>query len=889
MAIPISTLEEFQLINDDLSFDYKLINDIDFGNSGWSPIGPEGGQTRATGLTSFIGPSDFYSLINVGTINLAGTVTSIGSSNLIDSLASFETDGVAIGDRVFNTPGDDDEAEVTAVVSQTELTLSTPLFSTPGDFYLIENQARFLTDPIETNRVRVGDLAFNDTDSTSGIVTSVDSDTKLTVDRFLFQTGELYRIKGNGRGFSGTFDGQGFTISNFKHSASQSSFRGLFGKISGATIKNLNISGCTIDLEFIEYTGGLPKINVEFVGGMIGGVRIDGDPCDIQNCHITGLNFTAHAHTENKRFVGMGGLIGRIDTGTIVTGCSVSGTMLGLLTHPDEGIGKRGGKIESMGGCIGEAEGTDFIISNSSTNVEITLIGTGRQGSGDIGGFIGMSWEDGVSGRWTISNCFATGNIISDFENSDIGGFCGIMSTQVGDCIIKDCYATGNITRTRGLGSYTGGFSSDMYLDNADNFTVQDCYATGDITITAEDPDLFTGGFCGDFFSQRTIRCYATGNITVTATPRPSTSDGVSGVAGFAGRMWINNSVFPIPDDHQITEECYSTGDIIVNNPTGTGGLAFVAGFAGEMNGQNEGRFFGNYSTSNITTDGVTFFVGGFMGDQSGGELGPWQKNYWSGLMDLTVRNRGSFDSGFAIGGFAGQMFIDDGDILADAFSRGRLKITCPSAGDVNTIGGFVGCLFMDDQAELNNCYSAVTGAYASRNSGQLSRIGGFVGDYEGGDGTGSNNQFGFGIQNCWSAGPITRQDLPSEDNDFSGVVGSWGGDITGGGMRNCAVWSSVWHQPFGAPALTNFAGSDRGTDEPDNTAFELALGAASHIVYNQGGTFHPWDFATPIWYEHWDIDEYPDFDPPDDGVPLEPPLGPGEPVPEPIRFRRRK
>ena len=58
--------------------------------------------------------------------------------------------------------------------------------------------------------------------------------------------------KNSGEAFSGTFDGQNYTISNLKTSGSNQ-FSGLFGYISGATIQNIVFKNCNVTS--VQYSG----------------------------------------------------------------------------------------------------------------------------------------------------------------------------------------------------------------------------------------------------------------------------------------------------------------------------------------------------------------------------------------------------------------------------------------------------------------------------------------------------------------------------------------------------------------------------------------------------------------------------------------------------------
>ena len=75
----------------------------------------------------------------------------------------------------------------------------------------------------------------------------------------------------SGSAFSGTFDGNGMTLSNLYVENTESEFAGLFGMLNTGTVKNLNVHNASVK--------GLSSVGV-IAGGYTG---------KIENCHVTGL------------------------------------------------------------------------------------------------------------------------------------------------------------------------------------------------------------------------------------------------------------------------------------------------------------------------------------------------------------------------------------------------------------------------------------------------------------------------------------------------------------------------------------------------------------------------------------------------------------------------
>ena len=71
--------------------------------------------------------------------------------------------------------------------------------------------------------------------------------------------------------FKGTFDGEGFTVSNVTVNKADLEYAGLFGRMEGAEIKDLTVKNVSIQAK--SYAGGL--IGDAFTG-------------TVSNCHVTG-------------------------------------------------------------------------------------------------------------------------------------------------------------------------------------------------------------------------------------------------------------------------------------------------------------------------------------------------------------------------------------------------------------------------------------------------------------------------------------------------------------------------------------------------------------------------------------------------------------------------
>lgn len=232
---------------------------------------------------------------------------------------------------------------------------------------------------------------------------------------------DLKNTTWSSKSFSGTFEGNGYSISNLD--------RALFWDLSGGTIKNLSVQGETSislalvsqyissnsTVENVTVTGSVTVANERAynAGALVAYVR--GSDVKINNCSA---NATVTSAGGN-----VGVLIGELGTGTI-TNCSSSGKATGK---------------GNIGGLIGVANSTSQLqIRNCITSADVH--GTACEASAHgydtcAGGFIG-----GALSNVIITNCEASGNVTA--RSSILGGFLGNGGRG---SLIKNCTAKGNV------------------------------------------------------------------------------------------------------------------------------------------------------------------------------------------------------------------------------------------------------------------------------------------------------------------------------------------------------------------------------------------------------------------------------------------------------------
>lgn len=208
--------------------------------------------------------------------------------------------------------------------------------------------------------------------------------------------------------FVGNFDGQGYTIGDlFIESAS--SYLGLFGYISGATLENIN-------LENVEINGG------SNVGGLVGYINTS----TITNCSVAG--------NVDGNGINVGGLVGYAGY-TAITNCSTE-----VAVH---------GQGNSAGSLIGHAYKTS--ITNCSA------VGSVRGEGSRVGGLIGYVQEA------SITSSFAACTVTGSGSLGGVGGLVGLLSQN---STITDSYAAGTISGSTAVGGLVGQVSKGDSIIN---------------------------------------------------------------------------------------------------------------------------------------------------------------------------------------------------------------------------------------------------------------------------------------------------------------------------------------------------------------------------------------------------------------------------------------
>ena len=280
--------------------------------------------------------------------------------------------------------------------------------------------------------------------------------------------------------FKGILDGNNKTISGFSITRTSMDYVGLFGYVTGATIKDLTLKGTIKGKAYVGSLmgyGSATVTNYTFEGTVTGTGNYTGGVGGYQTTASTNLTITATvrgaSYTGGIYGYGVGissasftgqvsgssytaGLEGQ-GSGTI-SSCTVSAPVTGTANYIAGLVGtatvsltlsnsSQTGEVKSssssatyVGGLVGNVT-SSLTITNGAHRGKVT----GKDYTGGIVG--GMS-----SGTLTLSSCYAECNIVG---NSYVGGICGEIKGPT-NSNISGCNFWGDISGTSHLGGVVG-------------------------------------------------------------------------------------------------------------------------------------------------------------------------------------------------------------------------------------------------------------------------------------------------------------------------------------------------------------------------------------------------------------------------------------------------
>jgi len=254
-------------------------------------------------------------------------------------------------------------------------------------------------------------------------------------------TGTQFNIIGyygasNNDPFTGVFDGNGHTISNFTYTISDNYEIGIFGYVKGANalVKDLHLSNPTVNTEY-DYGSAA-------VGSLVGRL----DKGRITGCSVTGGRISRGPAVQYGVPTGglagcnYGGRISNCHAATSVAGWGFSGGLVGYLSSGIISHCYAAGSVAGKNDCSGGLAGRNYQGTISNCYATGSVVTTAPI-VGLSGGLVG------INDYGTISNCYATGSVTGIYSAAGLVAY--------NDCgTISNCYATGSVTKAY---FYTGG------------------------------------------------------------------------------------------------------------------------------------------------------------------------------------------------------------------------------------------------------------------------------------------------------------------------------------------------------------------------------------------------------------------------------------------------
>lgn len=236
--------------------------------------------------------------------------------------------------------------------------------------------------------------------------------------------------------FAGTFNGNGHTISGFRHKGSGYA-DGFFRYITvTGIVQDLTITGVVESENEKDCTGGLCGIN----GGWI-------------------LNCTFSGKVEGKSETG--GLVGENESSGTINNCSVSGTVTGY----DRAGGISGANYGAIRNCVNKAginSDSSWLEEKDEAGLEWLLedVTERKLVSGtDIGGIAGYS-------KGIIANCNNAGVVGYEHNGYNIGGIAGRQSGRV-----SSCNNTGSVYGRKDVGGIVGQMEPYISVEEAESIS----------------------------------------------------------------------------------------------------------------------------------------------------------------------------------------------------------------------------------------------------------------------------------------------------------------------------------------------------------------------------------------------------------------------------------
>lgn len=490
--------------------------------------------------------------------------------------------------------------------------------------------------------------------------------------------------------FTGTFDGNGFTIRNFTYDGFPfESFVGLFGATNGAVLTD-------ITLENIDVTG------MERVGGLVGQALYS----TISGCQVTNGLF-GQGPSSVVGFLNVGGLAGHVQ-GTLVEECVsyanshcyerwsgglIGHVHLGSTVRDCKAYGKATGATV-VGGLSGNVHGSLMERCSSFGDVEAGSV---------CGGLTGWLQEDLLNDpplTTIVRDCKASGKVTStgsgivlfydEMGNLIIavpsnGGLAGWLDEG---SVIERCRASGNISSPDPGNTVCGGLVGRAQA----NCQISDCTAIGDIIFGSTAAGL-VGWIVDDTLI---VNCTAYGDV-----------NGEWQTGGLVGAS-----------ERGIVDSCHAYGNVFARGLDGVGGGHAEPGHTSAAVGGLVGYTFPSAevgselasvircSSAHGNVSSTAQMTGGLVGLCWGTSI---TESYATGKVSSSDRRLGGL-IGAMLANPSANSFpdVNERSEIIDCYATGKVTQTAAVPADSGRVGGLVGYIDADDEIlnRIENCYS---------------------------------------------------------------------------------------------------------------------------------------------------------------------------------------
>ncbi len=333
--------------------------------------------------------------------------------------------------------------------------------------------------------------------------------------------------------FCGNFDGRGHLISGLFIDDSDSKVAGLFGlfgRLSGGTVRDLRVSGI-VRSEIAASTGGIAAENE---GGTI------------EDCSFTGIVHNADSNNDGGR---SGGIVGHNGEEGSIVRCTNAGAVSGPASGGIAGVNQDGYILECTNtGTVFASMETDPSFSTkyamaggiAADNYGGAIYGCTNAGAiqGDVaGGIVGQCMLDDYTELSRpdlpqgVGQCSNTGDVTGTMC---VGGITGQNGASV-----SNCYNTGTISGDgvapewmSEYGVSMAGVGGIVGMNAGEDSLVENCYNTGEVSAKANGGSVVgANGFVieelgGELMYQGTIQnCYYLDTLIPDSIATPMTAD----------------------------------------------------------------------------------------------------------------------------------------------------------------------------------------------------------------------------------------------------------------------------------------------------------------------------------------------------------------------------